>query len=243
MLSLTATATPCSGPAAARSLGGSSVISGVQRRRALLQALVGGEQLEVRDLAGAPPVLDLADQLERAAEQRPVDALEHRLLGRALSHHQVAVDAGVCLRGAAVELDQPVDRAVEVVGVEAVERLDRHRCGGEHLVRELDEDRAIPGLGERVGDREVGDGGGEEHRPVGLLRPEEADDVLRLLRVRQVAEQPLEPVAAAPVELADVERATSADEDAARLEVVGAEVDERADGALLADERRRSAAR
>ena len=209
----------------------------VERGRALLQPLVGGEQLEVRDLAGAAPGLDLADQLERAAEQRPVDALEHRLLGGAAAHHQVAVDPGVRLRRAAVELDQPLDRAVEVVGVEAVERLDRHRRGGEHLARELDVDRAVAGLGERVGDREVGDGGREEHRPVGLLRPEEADDVRRLLRVRQVAKQLLEPVGAAPVELADVEGAAAAEEDAARLQVVGAEVDERPDRALRAEER------
>ena len=39
------------------------------------------------------------------------------------------------------------------------------------------------------------------------------------------------------VELADVERAAAADEDPARRQVVGAEVDERADGALLADDR------
>ena len=53
----------------------------------------------------------------------------------------------------------------------------------------------------------------------------------------QVVEQPLEAVAAAAVELADVEGAAAAEEDPARLEVVGAEVDERADGALLADDR------
>ncbi len=109
----------------------------VQRRGAFLQALIRGEQLEVRDLARAPPGLDLADQLERAAEQRAVDPFEHRLLGRPAAHHQVAVDPGVGLRRAPVELDQPFDRAVEVAGVEAVERLDGHRRGGEHLAREL----------------------------------------------------------------------------------------------------------
>ena len=162
---------------------------------------------------------------------------EHRLLGRPAAHHQVAVDPGVRLRRAAVELDQPVDRGVEVVGVEAVERLDGHRRGGEHLARELDVDLAVARLGERVGDREVGDGCREQHRAVGLLGPQEADDVGGLLRVGQVVEQPLEAVAAAAVELADVERAAAAEEDPARLEVVGAEVDERADGALLADDR------
>ena len=50
-------------------------------------------------------------------------------------------------------------------------------------------------------------------------------------------EQPLEAVGAAPVELAHVQRAPAADEDAARIEVVGAEVDERADRPLLADDR------
>ncbi len=165
----------------------------------------------------------------------PSIAVKHRLLGRSLAHHQVAVDAGVRLRRAAVELDEPLDRAVEVVGVEAVERLDRYRRRGEHLARELHEDAAVARLGQRIGDREVGDRRREQHRAVGLLRPEEADDVRGLLRVRQVAQQLLEPLAAAAVELADVERAAAADEDPARLEVVGAEVHERADRALRAD--------
>ena len=59
----------------------------------------------------------------------------------------------------------------------------------------------------------------------------------------QVAHELLEPLAAAAVELADVERAAAADEDPARLEVVGAEVHERAHRPLGPDPARRSAAR
>ena len=221
-------------PRAGRQLGD----HGVQRRRALLQALVSGKQLEIRDLARAPAFLDLLDQLERPAQQRAVDVREHRLLGLALAHDQVAVDAGVGLGGATVELDQPVDRAVEVVRVEAVERLDRHRRRREHLAGQRDEDAAVASLGQRVRDREVGDGGGEEHRAVGLLRPQEAEDVGSLARIGQVGEQAPDPFARPAVELPDVERAATADEDPPRRQVVGAEVHERADGALLAHDRR-----
>ena len=56
-----------------------------------------------------------------------------------------------------------------------------------------------------------------------------------LLRVRKVAHEPRHPLAVAAVELADVQRALSADEDPARCEVVRTEVHEGADGALLAD--------
>ena len=100
-----------------------------------------------------------------------------------------------------------------------------------------DEERAIARLGERVRDREVGDGRCEEHRAVRLLRPEVAEDVARALRVRQVTHEPRDPLALAAVELADVERALAADEDAARRQVVRAEVHERADRPLLADPR------
>jgi hypothetical protein len=225
---------PGRGPQGRRELGD----HGVQRRRPLLQALIGGEQLEVRDLAGSAPGLDLADQVERAPEERPVDVAQHRLLGRTVAHRQVAVDAGVRLRRASVELDEPVDRAVEVAGVEAVERLHRDRGGGQHLARELHEDGSIAPLGERIRDREIRHRRCEEHRPVRLLCPEEAEDVLRLLRVGQVLQEALEPRAAPPVELSDVERAAAAEEDPSWLEVVRAEVDERAHRAVAADDRR-----
>ena len=52
-----------------------------------------------------------------------------------------------------------------------------HGRDGEHLPREPHEEGAVARLGERVRDREVGDGGREEHRAVGLLRPEVAEDV------------------------------------------------------------------
>ena len=90
-------------------------------------------------------------------------------------------------------------------------------------------------LGQRIRDREVGDRGREQHRAVRLLRPEEPDDVGGLLRVREVAHELLEPPARAAVELADIERAAAADEDPARLEVVGAEVHERAHRPLWPD--------
>ena len=243
MLSLTATGTPCSGPSAAARPGGRTRDHRVQARPPVLEARVRGEQLEVRHLAAAAAVLDLVDQLERAPQERPVDVLEDRGLGLALAHREVAVDAGVRLRRAPVELDETIDGAVEVVGIEAVERLGRDRRDGEHLLGEPHEEGAVARLGERIGDREVGDGGGEEHRAVGLLRPEVAEDVGRALRVREVAHEPCDALAFAAVELADVERALAADEDPARREVVGAEVHERADRPLLADRGRRSPAR
>src|SRR5205823_73559 len=90
-------------------------------------------------------------------------------------------------------------------------------------------------LGERVGDREVGDCGREQHRAVCLLAPEEAEDVRGLLRVGQLAQQTREPLGTTTVELTDIERAPAAEEDAAGRDPVGAEVDERADRSLPAD--------
>ena len=139
------------------------------------------------------------------------------------------------LRRATVELDELVDGAVEVVGVESVERLRCDRSDCEDLLREPHEERAVAGLCECVRDREVGDGGREEHRAVGLLRPQVAEDVAGALRVRQVADESGDPLALAAVELADVERTLAADEDAARREIVGPEVHEGADGPFLAD--------
>ena len=95
---------------------------------------------------------------------------------------------------------------------------------------------AIARLGERVGDRQVGDRGGEQHRAVGLLRPEEAEDVAASPSRREVARRAARARSLrAPVELADV-RARPRPPTKIRpgREVVGAEVDERADRPLLA---------
>ena len=60
----------------------------------------------------------------------------------------------------------------------------------------------------------------------------------RLARPRSRGRSPADPLALASVELTDVERAVPADEDTARSEVVGPEVDEGADCVRLADRRR-----
>ena len=210
----------------------------VQARAVLFESCVCSEELEVRHLADAPTILDLVDQLERSPHERSFEILEDRRLGLPPPDGEVAVDARVRLRRAPVELDQPVDRAVEVARVEAVERLDRHRSDGEHLAREAHEERPVAQLGERVRDRQVGDCGREEHRPVGFLAPEEAEDVRCALGVGEVADEARDALALAAVELADVERAPAADKDAARREVVRPEVDEGADCPPLADARR-----
>ena len=58
------------------------------------------------------------------------------------------------------------------------------------------------------------------------------------MRIGEVGEQTVDARARPSVELADVERTAAADEDPPGRQVVGAEVHERADGALLADDRR-----
>ena len=194
------------------------------------------QELEVCDFADAAACLDLADQLERATQERPVELCENRLLRRPLPYCEIAIDARVALGRAAVEGNEPVDRALEVVGLEAVERLRLRGRGAEHLSGEPNVEAAVARLLKRVGDREVGDRGREENRAVRLLRPEVAHDVVGRLRVRQVGDQPLDPLARPAVELAQVQRTATADEDPPRREPIGAEVDEGTDRPLRADD-------
>ena len=193
---------------------------------------MGGQQLEVRHLAHPAAGLDLADQLARAGDERPAEAVQQRL-HRPPAHGQIAVDARVRLGRAPVEGHEPLQRSVEVVRVEPVERLRPCLRVRQDLARQPEEQRPIAWLRQGVGDRQVRDRGGEQHRPVGLLRPQVAEDVVRDLRA-EVAGQRLHARAAAPVQLAHHERAPAGVVDAPGREVVRAEVHERADGPRLA---------
>ena len=136
---------------------------------------------------------------------------------------------------APVKLDQALDRAFEVLRVEAVERLRRDRCRVQHLLGEANEQRAVAGLRQRVRDRQVRDRRREQHRPVGLLRPQVAEDIARRLRVLEVVDEPDDALARPAVDLADVEGAPATEEDPAGADDVGAEVDERSHRAVRAD--------
>ena len=95
---------------------------------------------------------------------------------------------------------------------------------------------------QRVGDRFVGERRGEEHRAVGFLAPQVAPDVRRDDRARiEIAPRVAERRDArrdASVDLADDHRAVAAVVNHAGLQVVGAEVDERAHRPLGADDLR-----
>ena len=153
MLSLTATTVAVQRPGGRALAGGQRRDDGVQRRGRLHPG-VRGQQLEIGHLAHAPAGLDLPDQLHRPGDQRPAQAVQQRL-HRALAHGQVAVDARVRLGRAAVERHEPLDRALEVVGVEAVERLRRRLGRLEHLAGQAEEQRPVARLGQRVGDRQI----------------------------------------------------------------------------------------
>ena len=206
----------------------------VQPRLPLLATRVRGEQLEVRDLADSAAGLDLADELHRPSHERPVESGEDGL-GLPPAHREIAVDARVGLRRPAVELDEALDRALEIGGVEAVERLRAGRRCAEHLFCDAEEEQTIARLREGVRDREIGYGRREQHRAVGLLRPEVAEDVVRRPRVADLPHEPIDPLARPAVDFADVEGAAARVVDAPRPQVVRAEVDECADRPLLPD--------
>src|SRR4029077_11242614 len=110
-------------------------------------------------------------------------------LGAALAYGEVAPDAAMGFRGAAIEGDEGVERLDrlcyggawrEGAGIEAVERLGRHarRSGDvQHLARQGDEERTMAGRGQAIRDRGVGERGGKQHRTIGELRPKIAPDV------------------------------------------------------------------
>jgi hypothetical protein len=139
----------------------------------------------------------------------------------------------VRLGRAPIEGHEPLQRSVEVVRVESVERLRPCLRVGQDLARQSAEQRPIAWLRQGVGDRQVRDRGGEQHRPVGLLGPQVSEDVVGDRRA-EVAGQRLDARAAAPVQLAEDERAPPGVVDAPGREVISAEVHERADGPRLA---------
>jgi hypothetical protein len=71
----------------------------------------------------------------------------------ALAHHEVAVDPAVRLGALGVEVDEAVEGALEVFGVEPVEAHGLHRCLGEHLTGDREHERAVAGIFEVVAPR------------------------------------------------------------------------------------------
>ncbi len=189
-------------------------------------AVVGGEELEIRNLADPSPLLDLVYERESPREHRTFDRIEHRRLGASLPDREIPVDARMRLRRAAVERDEPLDRAIEVGRVETVERLRARGRAGENLARQPEVERSVARLLQGVGDREVRDGRREEHCAIRLLRPQESEDVVRHLGVVEVPGELHDALTSTPVDLAHTERAATPDEDAPRADVVGSEVHE-----------------
>ncbi len=129
--------------------------------------------------------------------------------------------------------------------VEAVERLGANAAGhrhGEDFAGQRDVEPAVLWPRQGVGDRIVGEGRGEEHRAVGFLAPEVAPDVRgRLGAALEVPPRVADGEharrdALCAERLADLHGPTAAVKDYPRLQVVGAEVHERADGPRLAGE-------
>ena len=172
---------------------------------------------------------DLDGSIDRLVEFNRGSAKTHSGIYRdlAVRHRKTEVDA---MLGA---LEGPLIRRTGEL-IHAVERLRRSRCLGEHLAGEGQVERPVGRVGQGVGDRQIGHRRREEHRAVGLLRPEIPGDVRRHLRVGDVGRELPNPVGVAPVELADPERRPVPAQDPARPHNVGAEVDERPDDAPLA---------
>src|SRR5439155_829398 len=132
-------------------------------------------------------------------------------------------------------------------GIEPIERLGVHAAGerhGEDLAGQRDVEWAVFGAGQGVGDRVIGEGGGEEHRAVGFLAPEVAPDVGGrggavvefTPGVADYHDAGTDASRRVTERLADHDRAAAAIEDGAGLQIVGAEVHERPDGPRLADD-------
>ena len=86
---------------------------------------------------------------------------------------------------APVERDQPPERAFEVGRVEPVERHGRDRGLGQDLAGQAQQQRGVGRVLEHVGDGQVADRGGGEHRAVGLLGPQVAQARSRSPRRRR----------------------------------------------------------
>ena len=128
--------------------------------------------------------------------------------------------------------------------VESVERLQLDLGSGrdgDDLARQGDEDRAELRLRQAVGDRFVGEGGGEQQRAIGELAPQIAPDVRRQHRL--LVEDPHQAVdlldarRGLAVQLAHHHGAMAGIGHDARRQIVCTEIDEGTDGALLADAR------
>ena len=111
-------------------------------------------------------------------------------LRAALAHGEVAPDAAVGFRGAAVEGDERLEGSDrlglggagrEGAGIEAVKGL-RHdpRRGGDaqNFARERDEERTMARRRQTIRNRGIGEGSREQHRAISELRPEVPPDIL-----------------------------------------------------------------
>ena len=232
------------------------------------RASSGAQGVERRERLGPDPALDLVDQLDQpggerrrhpglGAEASPRCRAGRRLRSAAFAPRGPArcrcatwpsggcgpptVERRVPRRPAGALGSRPRDRSRRTPRAEPTARR-RH---GEDLPGQGDVQTAILGQRQRVGDRLVGERGGEEHRAVGFLAPEVAPDVGRHDRggarsgaTRRESRRPgaswrpsISPTTTAP---------RPAVVNHARLQVVGAEVDERADRARRRRPPRRS---
>ncbi len=226
-----------SGPRPGPLGGGQGADHGVQRSAEALQALVGGQQIQVGPGTGAVAALDGRDELGDPGNQRPAGqrAQDGGRLGRPVPDGQVAVDAGVGLGRGPVEVGQPGQRPLEVGRVEAVEAHRPDRCPGQHLAGHGQQQLAVGRIVEDGVDGQVADGGGEQLRPVGLLGPQVAEHLGGGLGVGDVLGQRADPVGQCAVQLADHERAPIAAQHDPGLDDVRAEVHERLDDPARAD--------
>src|SRR3954468_1814273 len=169
-------------------------------------------------------------------------------LGFSMMNRDVTPDAGTRLRGAPVELDHRVERSIDRAGITAgsecrrivaVESHDADAFGGgdgHHLSRERGKDRTRFARAQHIDDGGISQSGREQYRAVTHLAPEIAPDVVGSDRGRlEMLKGPMnarESFCAAAVEFADHDRAAATEVNDAGCHHIGAEVDERAQGAL-----------
>ena len=203
---------------------------GVERASQPVEALVGGEQVQVLLAAGPRSRLDRGDQLCGPPDQESPERAEDRLgFSLAAADCQVAVDPRVRLARPPVEVREPGQRSRQVVRVEPVKRQRPHRRLPEHFPGDREEQRVVGGVVEHLVNRQVADGGREQHRAVGLLAPDEPHDLRRRLRVGDIGGQRVDPRGRGPVNLPDLEGAPVAAHHHTRCEHVGTEIDARLD--------------
>ena len=171
--------------------------------------------------------------------------------GGPFAHREVAPDTAVRLGRAAVVRNQRVERALgravrcggEVRGgIETVECLGLDAAGrrdGQHFAAQRNVQAAVPGHRERVGNRLVGQRRREEHRAVCFLAPQVAPDVAGgdragIEALPRIADG-MHARRDAAVDLADYHGAAAGVVNHPGLQVIGAEVDERTDRSLGAN--------